>query len=45
MEPCQKGVVVRIGGSSAARRRIMDMGVVRGSEIKVVRRAPLGDPR
>jgi ferrous iron transport protein A len=22
----------------------MDMGIVRGSEIKVIRRAPLGDP-
>lgn len=44
LEPGEKGVVVRIKGSGATRRRIMDMGMVRGSEIKVVRRAPLGDP-
>jgi ferrous iron transport protein A len=44
LEPGQKGVVVSIKGSGATRRRIMDMGVVRGSEIKVIRRAPLGDP-
>jgi Fe2+ transport system protein FeoA len=44
LEPGQKCVVVNITGSGAARRRIMDMGIVRGSEIKVIRRAPLGDP-
>lgn len=44
LEPGEKGVVVRIKGSGATRRRIMDMGIVRGSEIKVIRRAPLGDP-
>jgi ferrous iron transport protein A len=44
LEPGEKGVVVRIGGSSSTRRRIMDMGVVRGAEISVVRVAPLGDP-
>ena len=44
LEPGQKGVVVSIKGSGATRRRIMDMGIVRGSEIKVIRRAPLGDP-
>lgn len=44
LEPGEKGVVVRINGSGATRRRIMDMGIVRGSEIKAIRRAPLGDP-
>lgn len=44
LEPGEKGVVIRIGGSSSTRRRIMDMGVVRGAAIRVVRRAPLGDP-
>jgi len=44
VEPGQKGVVVRVEGSGATRRRIMDMGIVRGSKIEVIRRAPLGDP-
>ena len=44
LEPGERGVVVRIEGSSTTRRRIMDMGIVRGAEIRVVRRAPLGDP-
>jgi Fe2+ transport system protein FeoA len=44
LEPGQNAVVVTIKGSGATRRRIMDMGIVRGSKIKVIRRAPLGDP-
>jgi len=44
LEPGDTGVVVKIGGSSSTRRRIMDMGVVKGATISVVRRAPLGDP-
>lgn len=40
----QRGVVVRVGGRGPARRRMMDMGLVPGSEVKVVRVAPLGDP-
>ncbi|MCW4021912.1 MAG: FeoA family protein [archaeon] len=44
LEPGQNAIVINIKGSGATRRRIMDMGIVRGSKIKVIRRAPLGDP-
>ncbi len=44
LEPGQKGVVIQIKGSGETRRRIMDMGIVRGSKIIMIRRAPLGDP-
>jgi DtxR family Mn-dependent transcriptional regulator len=40
----QRGVVVRVGGKGPSRRRMMDMGLVPGSEVEVVRVAPLGDP-
>ena len=40
----QRGVVVRVGGKGRARQRMMDMGLVPGTEVKVVRVAPLGDP-
>lgn len=40
----EKGKTTRIEGSGALRRRIMDMGIVRGAEIEMVRDAPLGDP-
>ncbi|MCE1253997.1 MAG: FeoA domain-containing protein [Anaerolineae bacterium] len=40
----QRGIVVRVGGKGQIRQRMMDMGLVPGSEVKVVRVAPLGDP-
>ena len=36
--------VAKICGEGAFKRRIMDMGIVRGTEIFVRRAAPLGDP-
>ncbi|MBE6651890.1 MAG: ferrous iron transport protein A [Ruminococcaceae bacterium] len=36
--------VVKIHGEGAIRRRIMDMGITRGVEIRVRKVAPLGDP-
>ncbi len=36
--------VVRVHSEGALRRRIMDMGITRGVEIKVRKVAPLGDP-
>jgi len=40
----QTGIVVHVGGAGPGRRRMMDMGLVTGAEVKVVRVAPLGDP-
>ena len=36
--------VVRIHGEGALKRRIMDMGITKGVEVKVRKVAPLGDP-
>ena len=44
LEPGERATIVKVGGQGPVRRRILDMGVVRGAEIKVVRVAPLGDP-
>lgn len=40
----QRGIIVRVGGRGPVRRRMMDMGLVSGTKVKVVRVAPLGDP-
>ncbi|MDM7275152.1 MAG: FeoA family protein [Thermoprotei archaeon] len=40
----EKGRVVKVVGDPLLRRRLVAMGVVRGAEVIVVRRAPLGDP-
>ncbi len=43
--PCgQTAVVKRLWGEGALRRRIMDMGITKGTEIQVRKTAPLGDP-
>ncbi len=40
----EKGVIVKVIGHSGFRRRVSEMGFVRGKEIKVIRKAPLKDP-
>ncbi len=40
----QKGVISKVRGRGAFRRRIMEMGFVSGKEVSVVKRAPLQDP-
>jgi ferrous iron transport protein A len=39
-----KAKVVKLHGEGAIKRRIMDMGITRGTEIYVRKVAPLGDP-
>ena len=36
--------VIKVHGEGAIRRRIMDMGITRGVEVKIIKAAPLGDP-
>ncbi|GCF95170.1 ferrous iron transporter A [Enterococcus florum] len=36
--------VVSVHGTGAVKRRLMDMGLTKGTAIKVVKLAPLGDP-
>ncbi len=40
----EKGIISKVRGRGAFRRRIMEMGFVGGQEVKVVKRAPLKDP-
>ena len=44
LKPGERAAIVKVGGEGPVRRRILDMGVVKGAEIEVVRVAPLGDP-
>ncbi len=44
LKPGESGKVIKISGSGSVHRRILDMGIVKGSEIEVERVAPLGDP-
>lgn len=43
--PCgETARVVKLQGEGALKRRIMDMGITKGTEIYVRKVAPLGDP-
>ncbi|MEB3429950.1 FeoA family protein [Citroniella saccharovorans] len=36
--------VIRLHGKGANKRKLMDMGITKGTKIKIERFAPLGDP-
>lgn len=40
----ESAVVVKLHGEGAVKRRIMDMGITKGTELFVRKVAPLGDP-
>ena len=44
LKPGQRAVVKKLTGEGAVKRRIMDMGLTKGTEILVRKVAPLGDP-
>lgn len=44
LKPRDKAKVKRIAGHGQLRRKLLDMGLVPGSELEVLRVAPLGDP-
>ncbi len=39
-----KAIIIKVRGRGAFRKRIMEMGFVRGKEIEVIKNAPLRDP-
>lgn len=43
-KPGERVTVTDVKGSGATRRRILDMGVTRGTSIEVRKVAPFGDP-
>lgn len=44
LAPGESAHVVRIEPAHPLRRRLMELGLVRGARVTVLRRAPLGDP-
>ena len=44
MREGQYGLILRIGGESRLRRRILEMGLTKGAEIYIEKYAPLKDP-
>lgn len=44
LKPGEKGKITSIGAIGPLKRRLMDMGVLVGEEVHVLKMAPLGDP-
>jgi len=44
LKESQQATVVKVGGSGALRRRILEMGILKGTDIYVEKYAPLKDP-
>ena len=44
LKPGESGTVIKVEGDRAIRRRMVDMGLVNGTDVLVKRVAPLGDP-
>ncbi|MEJ2695119.1 MAG: FeoA family protein [Candidatus Sulfobium sp.] len=44
LKPGEKSRITKIGAIGPLRRRLMDMGVLVGEEVRMEKVAPLGDP-
>ncbi len=44
LKPGESGRVERVGGDGALRQHLLDMGVIPGTELTLVKFAPMGDP-
>ena len=44
MSPGDEGKIVEVRGSRDVRKKLADMGLVKGARVRVVRYSPLGDP-
>lgn len=44
IQPGDTATVQKLHGEGALKRRIMDMGITKGTQIFVRKKAPLGDP-
>lgn len=44
LKPGEKGEIASFKGAGAVRKRLLDMGIVKGEMIEMEKVAPLGDP-
>lgn len=44
IKPGKRGVIKKVGGEGALRRRLLDMGLTPNTNIQVTKVAPMGDP-
>ncbi len=44
LKPGESGIIKKVGGTGALRQHFLDMGVIPGAEVTVIKFAPMGDP-
>jgi len=44
LSPGETGIIARVEAHDGIGRRLLDLGFIPGTPVRVVRRAPLGDP-
>ena len=44
LEPGQSALITKVGGDGALRQHFLDMGLIPGTKVKVIKFAPMGDP-
>ena len=44
LTPGESGVVDTVGGTGALRQHFLDMGLVPGAQVTLIKLAPMGDP-
>lgn len=44
LQPGEQGEVVRVKAQGPIRQRLLEMGFIRGAQLRVEKLAPLGDP-
>lgn len=44
MKPNDEGIIVALRGTGNIKHRLIDMGLVPGTKVRVMKFAPLGDP-
>lgn len=44
LRPGEQGIVTKVGGQGALRRRLLDMGITPKTAVYLVKTAPMGDP-
>ena len=44
LTPGQSAKIKKVGGKGPVRRRLMDMGMINGTDVVMIKSSPLGDP-
>ncbi|MBN2562422.1 MAG: ferrous iron transport protein A [Phycisphaerae bacterium] len=44
LAPGESGRITRVGGPAETRNHLLEMGLTRGTTVRLIRVAPLGDP-